>query len=98
MKSLSDLGDRKSEKSHSQGTSLSLPDTDIDLAGALQQGHRTAKPESQEKQGTSRSTHHASQTLKGEDPLGNQTLGWAQSKGNFCSVIQWRQCRGQLQI
>lgn len=86
MKSLSGFGDGKSEKSHSQGTSLCLPHTDISLAGVLQQGHRRAQPESEEKQGTSCSTHHTSQSLQGEDPFGNQTLGRAHSKGNFCSV------------
>jgi len=97
MKSLSDFSDGKSEKSQSQRTSLSLPHTDICLAGALQQEHRRAQPKSEEQQGTSHSTHHTSQSLQGEHPFGNQTLGGAQSEGNFCSVRQRQRCRGQLQ-
>lgn len=97
MESLSGFSDGKSEKTHSQGTSLSLPHADIYSAGAFQQWHRRAQPESEEKQGTSCSTHHASQSLQGENPFGNQTLGRAQSKSNFCCVSQWQQCRGQLQ-
>lgn len=95
MKCLSGFSDRKSQKSQWQGTLLSHPHTHIYLARAFQPRHRRSQPGSEEKSRTSHSTHHASESRRGEDPSGKGTIGGAESKGNFCSARG--QCRAQRQ-